>query len=43
MDDNKTIEMICLNTNQGPGDKTLKQKLIPSMKTDLENLYKLQT
>ena len=41
MDDNKTIEMLRLNPNQDPGDKTLKQNLLPLMETDLENL--LQT
>jgi hypothetical protein len=41
MDDNKTIEMLHLNPNQDPGDKTLKQNLLPPMETDLENL--LQT
>ncbi len=41
MDDNKTIEMLSLNPNQDPGDKTLKQNLVPPMETDLENL--LQT
>jgi hypothetical protein len=41
MDDNKTIEMLRLNPNQNPGDKTLKQNLLPPMETDLENL--LQT
>jgi hypothetical protein len=38
MDDNNTIEIIRLNPNQDPGDKTLKQKLLPPMETDLENL-----
>jgi hypothetical protein len=37
MDDNNTIEMLRLNPNQDPGDKTLKQNLLPSMETDLEN------
>jgi hypothetical protein len=41
MDDNNTIEIIRLNPNQDPGDKTLKQNLLPPMETDLENL--LQT
>jgi hypothetical protein len=41
MDGNKTIEMLCLNPNQDPGDKTLKQNLLLPMETDLENL--LQT
>jgi hypothetical protein len=41
MDDNNTIEMLRLNPNQDPGDKTLKQNLLPPMETDLENL--LQT
>ncbi len=41
MDDNKTIEMLHLNPNQDPGDKTLKQNLLPPIETDLENL--LQT
>jgi hypothetical protein len=41
MDDNKTIEMLRLNPNQDPGEKTLTQNLLPPMETDLENL--LQT
>ncbi len=41
MDDNNTIEMLSLNPNQDPGDKTLKQNLLLPMETDLENL--LQT
>ncbi len=41
MDDNNTIDMIPLNPNQDPGDKTLKQNLLLPMETDLENL--LQT
>ena len=41
MDDNNTIEMLCLNPNQDPGDKTLRRNLLPPMETDLENL--LQT
>jgi hypothetical protein len=41
MDDNNNIEMLRLNPNQDPGDKTLKQNLLPPMETDLENL--LQT
>ncbi len=41
MDDNNTIEMLRLNPNQDPGDKTLKQNLLLLMETDLENL--LQT
>jgi hypothetical protein len=41
MDDNNTIEMLHLNQNQDPGDKTLKQNLLPPMETHLENL--LQT
>jgi hypothetical protein len=39
MDDNKTIEMLRLNPNQDPGDKTLKQNLLPPIETDLENLF----
>ncbi len=38
MDDNNTIEMLCLNPNQDPGDKTLKQNLLLPMEIDLENL-----
>ncbi len=38
MDDNNTKEMLHLNPNQGPGDKTLKQNLLLPMETDLENL-----
>jgi hypothetical protein len=41
MDDNNTIEMLHLNPNQDPGNKTLKQNLLTRMGTDLENL--LQT
>ncbi len=41
MDDNNTIEMLRLNSNQDPGDKTLKRNLLPPMETDLGNL--LQT
>ena len=41
MDDNNTIEMLCLNPNQDPGNKTLKRNLLPPMEIDLENL--LQT
>ncbi len=38
MDDNKTIEMLRLNPNQDPGDKTLQQNVLLPMETDLENL-----
>ena len=41
MDGNNTIEMLRLNPNQDPGDKTLKQNLLLPMETDLESL--LQT
>jgi hypothetical protein len=35
MDDNNTIEMLRLNPNQDPGDKTLKRNLLLPMETDL--------
>jgi hypothetical protein len=38
MDDNNTIDMIRLNPNQDPDNKTLKQNLLPPMETDLETL-----
>ncbi len=41
MDNNNFVEMLHLNPDQDPGDKTLKQNLLPLMETDLENL--LQT
>jgi hypothetical protein len=43
VDDNNTVDMIRLNPNQDPDNKTLKQNLLPPMETDLENLLELLT